>query len=240
LYIFGTNVSFFFSHIDYSDVYLSSKDRQILDWHFANLEFANATSLSNLSLKHWDQDDDFEFTGSHLTGKCASVVCINKLSILMLESALTWKFPDGKVRANIFIPFAPHVILSDLRARKLNEYVVARISMYDSIFFFSYYKGNRRCVNRELFADRLANSVAQIRKQSVPFCVARFAIYSCLLRYTQDVLWKLLKQRGDDADNEWIIRELHLPYGRLILSLLASPHSWLYQPYWKPIAWDSM
>ncbi|KAJ8967437.1 hypothetical protein NQ314_002885 [Rhamnusium bicolor] len=52
-----------------SDVYLSSKDRQILDWHFANLEFANATPLSNLSLKHWDQDDDFEFTGNHLTGR---------------------------------------------------------------------------------------------------------------------------------------------------------------------------
>uniref|UniRef100_A0A8C7CQW0 Lysine-specific histone demethylase n=1 Tax=Oncorhynchus kisutch TaxID=8019 RepID=A0A8C7CQW0_ONCKI len=50
-----------------SDVYLSSRDRQILDWHFANLEFANATPLSTLSLKHWDQDDDFEFTGSHLT-----------------------------------------------------------------------------------------------------------------------------------------------------------------------------
>jgi hypothetical protein len=50
-------------------VYLSSRDRQILDWHFANLEFANATPLTNLSLKHWDQDDDFEFTGSHLTGR---------------------------------------------------------------------------------------------------------------------------------------------------------------------------
>ncbi|GFS22769.1 lysine-specific histone demethylase 1A [Elysia marginata] len=50
-----------------SDVYLSSRDRQILDWHFANLEFANATPLSNLSLKHWDQDDDYEFSGSHLT-----------------------------------------------------------------------------------------------------------------------------------------------------------------------------
>ena len=61
----NTNVYYFC----YSDVYLSSKDRQILDWHFANLEFANATSLSNLSLKHWDQDDDFEFTGSHLTGE---------------------------------------------------------------------------------------------------------------------------------------------------------------------------
>lgn len=52
-----------------SDVYLSSRDRQVLDWHFANLEFANATPLTNLSLKHWDQDDDFEFTGSHLTGE---------------------------------------------------------------------------------------------------------------------------------------------------------------------------
>lgn len=57
------NYYFFFS-----DVYLSTKDRQILDWHFANLEFANATPLNNLSLKHWDQDDDFEFTGKHLTG----------------------------------------------------------------------------------------------------------------------------------------------------------------------------
>lgn len=46
-----------------SDIYLSSEDRQILDWHFANLEFANATPLQNLSLKHWDQDDDFEFIG---------------------------------------------------------------------------------------------------------------------------------------------------------------------------------
>ncbi len=58
-----------------SDVYLSSRDRQILDWHFANLEFANATPLSNLSLKHWDQDDDFEFSGSHLTGQCVSHKC---------------------------------------------------------------------------------------------------------------------------------------------------------------------
>ncbi len=49
-----------------SDVYLSSEDRQILDWHFANLEFANATPLHNLSLKFWDQDDDFEFIGKKI------------------------------------------------------------------------------------------------------------------------------------------------------------------------------
>ena len=40
---------------------------QTIDWHFANLEFANATPLNNLSLKHWDQDDGFAFTGPHLT-----------------------------------------------------------------------------------------------------------------------------------------------------------------------------
>ncbi|EFN65441.1 Lysine-specific histone demethylase 1 [Camponotus floridanus] len=73
-----------------SDVYLSSKDRQILDWHFANLEFANATSLSNLSLKHWDQDDDFEFTGSHLTGEftyCLYKSRINFQRIAILENS---------------------------------------------------------------------------------------------------------------------------------------------------------
>ena len=51
-----------------SGVYLNISDRQVLDWHFANLEFANATPLSKLSLKHWDQDDEFEFTGPHMTG----------------------------------------------------------------------------------------------------------------------------------------------------------------------------
>jgi len=52
---------------------LSSEDRQILDWHFANLEFANATPLGNLSLKYWDQDDDFEFIGHHTTGESRCV-----------------------------------------------------------------------------------------------------------------------------------------------------------------------
>ena len=44
-------------------MYLNPRDRQILDWHLANLEFANAAPLDKLSLRHWDQDDDFEFTG---------------------------------------------------------------------------------------------------------------------------------------------------------------------------------
>lgn len=49
-----------------SDVYLSSNDCQLLDWHLANLEFANAAPLDCLSLRHWNQDDAYEFSGSHL------------------------------------------------------------------------------------------------------------------------------------------------------------------------------
>ncbi|XP_025985884.1 lysine-specific histone demethylase 1A [Solenopsis invicta] len=83
-----------------SDVYLSSKDRQILDWHFANLEFANATSLSNLSLKHWDQDDDFEFTGSHLTVRngysCVPVALSEGLDIRLNTATRAVRYgPNG-------------------------------------------------------------------------------------------------------------------------------------------------
>lgn len=72
-----------------SDVYLSTRDRQILDWHFANLEFANSTPLDKLSLKHWDQDDDFEFTGNHLTvGNGYSCVPIALLDTLPPDTVL--------------------------------------------------------------------------------------------------------------------------------------------------------
>ena len=46
-----------------NEIYMTPQERHVLDWHCANLEFANAAPLSALSLKHWDQDDDFEFTG---------------------------------------------------------------------------------------------------------------------------------------------------------------------------------
>ena len=47
------------------DTYLTTEDRQVLDWHAANLEFANNTPLNTLSLSSWDQDDVNEFPGEH-------------------------------------------------------------------------------------------------------------------------------------------------------------------------------
>lgn len=44
---------------------LTDLDMRLLNWHYANLEYANGTNLSNLSLYHWDQDDGNEFKGAH-------------------------------------------------------------------------------------------------------------------------------------------------------------------------------
>ncbi|XP_018323683.1 lysine-specific histone demethylase 1A [Agrilus planipennis] len=89
-----------------SDVYLSSKDRQILDWHFANLEFANATPLSNLSLKHWDQDDDFEFTGNHLTVRngysCVPVALAEGLDIKLNAAVKKIEYHNKGVEVTVF------------------------------------------------------------------------------------------------------------------------------------------
>ncbi|PKA60518.1 Lysine-specific histone demethylase 1 like 1 [Apostasia shenzhenica] len=41
------------------------EERMLLDWHLANLEYANAAMLSDLSLAFWDQDDPYEMGGDH-------------------------------------------------------------------------------------------------------------------------------------------------------------------------------
>lgn len=96
-----------------SDVYLSSKDRQILDWHFANLEFANATPLSNLSLKHWDQDDDFEFTGNHLTVRngysCVPVALAEGLDIKLNAAAKKVEYNNNGVEVTVYNPRNPSI-----------------------------------------------------------------------------------------------------------------------------------
>jgi monoamine oxidase len=44
---------------------LNDRELRIIQWHLANLEFANSTSINNLSLQQWDQDDEHEFFGQH-------------------------------------------------------------------------------------------------------------------------------------------------------------------------------
>ena len=44
---------------------LSPRDLRLLNWHFANLEYANAANVASLSLGGWDQDIGNEFEGEH-------------------------------------------------------------------------------------------------------------------------------------------------------------------------------
>lgn len=44
---------------------LSPQDMRLLNWHFANLEYANAVNVDKLSLGGWDQDIGNEFEGEH-------------------------------------------------------------------------------------------------------------------------------------------------------------------------------
>lgn len=44
---------------------LTAKDMRLLNWHFANLEYANASNIGKLSLSGWDQDLGNEFEGEH-------------------------------------------------------------------------------------------------------------------------------------------------------------------------------
>ncbi|EOY12819.1 hypothetical protein QUC31_002012 [Theobroma cacao] len=43
----------------------SEEERKLLEWHLANLEYANAGCLSDLSAAYWDQDDPYEMGGDH-------------------------------------------------------------------------------------------------------------------------------------------------------------------------------
>ncbi|KZF26008.1 hypothetical protein L228DRAFT_225689 [Xylona heveae TC161] len=44
---------------------LTPQDLRLVNWHFANLEYANAVNVSQLSLGGWDQDIGNEFEGEH-------------------------------------------------------------------------------------------------------------------------------------------------------------------------------
>ncbi|KAI9851753.1 MAG: hypothetical protein M1838_002830 [Thelocarpon superellum] len=44
---------------------LKAQDLRLLNWHFANLEYANAANVNDLSLEGWDQDIGNEFEGAH-------------------------------------------------------------------------------------------------------------------------------------------------------------------------------
>ncbi|XP_069154734.1 protein FLOWERINGUS D-like [Solanum lycopersicum] len=48
-----------------SSVAMNDEEMNLFNWHLANLEYANASLLSKLSLRFWDQDDPYDMGGDH-------------------------------------------------------------------------------------------------------------------------------------------------------------------------------
>jgi lysine-specific histone demethylase 1 len=47
---------------------MNDVDKRILDFHLANLEYANGAPINSVALKDWNLDDPYGFAGSHVTG----------------------------------------------------------------------------------------------------------------------------------------------------------------------------
>ncbi|XP_020103713.1 lysine-specific histone demethylase 1 homolog 2 [Ananas comosus] len=73
----------------------SREEKELLDWHLANLEYANAGCLSDLSLAYWDQDDPYEMGGDHcflaggnwrlINALCEGVPILYKKTVTRIE-----------------------------------------------------------------------------------------------------------------------------------------------------------
>lgn len=51
--------------VQFYSVAKTKGEKQLLNWHLANLEYANAGCLWDLSAAYWDQDDPYEMGGDH-------------------------------------------------------------------------------------------------------------------------------------------------------------------------------
>jgi hypothetical protein len=66
--------------------FISEEDRRIISWHMANYDFANAIPVEELSVEHWDQDEEFVLKGGHfsvpgglsvMTDRLAAGLCVS-------------------------------------------------------------------------------------------------------------------------------------------------------------------
>lgn len=52
---------------------------RLLRWHIANLEYACASGIEHVSLRHWDQDDPYAFSGEHVLLKTGYMPLVDGL-----------------------------------------------------------------------------------------------------------------------------------------------------------------
>ncbi|XP_027365389.1 protein FLOWERING LOCUS D-like isoform X2 [Abrus precatorius] len=81
---------------------VTDEEINLFNWHLANLEYANAGLLSNLSLAFWDQDDPYDMGGDHCflpggNGKLVQALAEN-VSILYEKTVHTIRYSSDGVQ----------------------------------------------------------------------------------------------------------------------------------------------
>ncbi|XP_061360449.1 protein FLOWERING LOCUS D [Gastrolobium bilobum] len=81
---------------------VNDEEMNLFNWHLANLEYANAGLLSNLSLAFWDQDDPYDMGGDHCflpggNGKLVQALAEN-VTILYEKTVHTVRYSSDGVQ----------------------------------------------------------------------------------------------------------------------------------------------
>ncbi|KAI9802186.1 MAG: hypothetical protein M1825_002906 [Sarcosagium campestre] len=99
---------------------LTGQDLRLLNWHFANLEYANAANVSDLSLGGWDQDIGNEFEGEHaeVVGGYMQVPrglwqCPTKLDVRTRKAVKAIHYSDGASASTPATAAAAKVVCED-------------------------------------------------------------------------------------------------------------------------------
>ncbi|VDN98064.1 unnamed protein product [Rodentolepis nana] len=138
------------------EIYLTNAERNILDWHLANLEFANSTELDNLSLLHWDQDDAYELSGDH---------CVIQGGFGQILEVLTTSY--GSHRSSNDNPCGQIELQS----------FVKEISVSDTVNICTVFPGVKvSCVNKAMSEDELISHNADIVLCALPLGVLKESV----------------------------------------------------------------
>ncbi|KAF5835288.1 flavin-containing amine oxidoreductase-domain containing protein [Dunaliella salina] len=123
---------------------------QLLSWHFANVEFANAACMNTLSLRNWDQDDEFETEGAHVFLPGGNMQLVEGLlkdvpvfysSVVMdisygeEEEGVAVKTQDGEFHADFALVTVPLGVLKKRCIKFVPELPRAKLQAIDRLGF---------------------------------------------------------------------------------------------------------
>lgn len=90
--------------------------QRLFAWHTANLEFANAASIKELSVRSWDQDDPHELPGAHCFLPGCSL--LNHFTIYFPLWAQSWRLLPCNLFSLHFAHCTPRSMIHKIRSKK--------------------------------------------------------------------------------------------------------------------------